>query len=205
MPYISSFLTPLTFLNKCSAHMYMRYLGIWFLPPESFWNFSFEGHSGHPISRSSCLCLPWQLLLHHLTLKCGTSPLPCLHSCQFFTHSGLWWTNPTLPLTSSHIIICELNPLEAQSPVCTCPLVISTWTVHKARIPARQNSSFIHCSLPHDAKFPSGTFLTFYECGSTGLTLRMLWMLRLPPGSSSCGAAVCCPQMDMLPGRWWTM
>lgn len=60
---------------------------------------------------------------------------------------GSWWANSILPLTSSHII-CELKTLKTQSPVCTCPLLMSTWMIHKSLITSQMESPFIIVPFP---------------------------------------------------------
>ena len=40
--------------------------------------------------------------------------------------------------------------------LCTCPLVMSTWTRHRSLITSQMESSFIHCYLSHVADFHPG-------------------------------------------------
>lgn len=64
--------------------------------------------------------------------------------------------------------------------------------------PPKWNSSSIHCSPSHVANFPSGTFLTFYECGSMKLKPKMLWF---PSWLLVLWYHCMLPQVDVLPRR----
>lgn len=145
-------------------------------PPWKLLKFSlYEGHSGHPISQSQTLA-PRRLLLYLWSLRYETSPVPSV--CSLYIWAPPWWTDPTLLLTSSHAIICDLKALGVQSPVYTCPLVLCTWT---GPLTTSQLELVLQPLLPVPYYcFLPGTFLTFYGCNSMRLkprTLSSLWLL----------------------------
>ena len=122
----------------------------------------------------------WDKKLHLYLLS-----IPCTSGASLMD-----WSCPASHMPSSCVIVCELKTLAAQSPVCTCPLVISAW---KVQGPHHLLMELLFQPLVPVACcwFPSGTFLTFYGCSSLGLTPRTLC---LPPW-------LLCPQEDMLLGR----